>query len=65
MIVIKDLSHSLGNKVVLKDINLEIPNNTILGIVGINGAGKSTFLRLLSGVYLRSEEHTSELQSLY
>ena len=52
MIEINNLSHSLGNKTVLKDINLEIADNTILGIVGINGAGKSTLLRLMAGVYL-------------
>ena len=52
MIKINNLSHSLGTKTVLKEINLEITNNTILGIVGINGAGKSTFLRLLAGVYI-------------
>ena len=52
MIEIRNMSHSLGGKIVLKDINLEIPSNTILGVVGINGAGKSTLLRLLSGVYL-------------
>lgn len=55
MIEIRGLSHSLGDKLVLYDINLEIPDNTILGIVGINGAGKSTLLRLLSGVYLPDE----------
>lgn len=52
MIEIKNMSHTLGNKTVLFDINLSIPDNTVLGIVGINGAGKSTLLRLLSGVYL-------------
>ena len=52
MIEINNLSHSLGEKTVLKDITLEITDNTILGIVGINGAGKSTLLRLLAGVYL-------------
>jgi len=52
MIRIKDLSHSLGGCVVLKDVNLEIPDGTVMGLVGINGAGKSTLFRLLSGVYV-------------
>lgn len=51
MIEIKGLSHSFGSKIVLDNIDLTIPEGTILGIVGINGAGKSTLLRLLSGVY--------------
>lgn len=55
MIEIKNLTHRLGGKIVLKEINLCIPDNTVLGIVGINGAGKSTLLRLLSGVYIPDE----------
>lgn len=51
MIEIRNMSHSLGERLVLRDINLSITDNTVLGIVGINGAGKSTLLRLLSGVY--------------
>ena len=52
MIEIKDLAHGFGDKVVLDHINLIVPDHTIMGLVGINGAGKSTFLRLLSGVYI-------------
>ncbi|MBQ8344515.1 MAG: ABC transporter ATP-binding protein [Clostridia bacterium] len=51
MIEIKNLSHSLGDKTVLKDINLTFPENRIFGLVGVNGAGKSTLLRCMSAVY--------------
>lgn len=51
MIEIKGLTHSFGTKLVLNNIELTIPDGTVLGLVGINGAGKSTLLRLLSGVY--------------
>lgn len=51
MIEIKGLSHSFGTKQVLKDVEMTIPDGTIMGLVGINGAGKSTLLRLISGVY--------------
>lgn len=51
MIEIKGLSHSFGTKLVLNNINLTVPDGTVLGIVGINGAGKSTLLRLLAGIY--------------
>ena len=52
MIEIKGLTHGFGKKIVLDNIDLTVPDHTIMGLVGINGAGKSTFLRLLSGVYL-------------
>ncbi len=35
----------------LKNLNCEIPEGCIYGLVGSNGAGKSTFLRLISGIY--------------
>lgn len=51
MITITNLSKSLNDFLALKDITLTIPSGTVLGLVGSNGSGKSTFLRLLSGVY--------------
>jgi ribose transport system ATP-binding protein len=36
---------------VLDDISIEIRRGEILGIVGENGAGKSTFLKILAGIY--------------
>ena len=51
MIEVRGICHSFGPKVVLKDINVTLNNGTIVGLVGVNGAGKSTFLRILAGVY--------------
>ncbi|MDO9629431.1 MAG: ABC transporter ATP-binding protein [Acholeplasmataceae bacterium] len=52
MINVKNINKSFGEIHVLKDINLTLEKGSIFGLVGINGAGKSTFLRLLSGVLI-------------
>ncbi len=51
MIEVKGLNHSFGKHQVLENINITLPERTVMGLVGINGAGKSTLLRLISGVY--------------
>lgn len=38
-----------GNKVILDQASFEIPRGKSLGVLGVNGAGKSTFLRMISG----------------
>ena len=48
MIKVFNLSKNFGQFNALKNINLEVNNGEILGLLGENGAGKSTFLRILS-----------------
>ncbi len=44
----QDFSHFFGTKQTLKNINLDVQPNEILGIIGPAGSGKSTFLRSLN-----------------
>lgn len=44
-----------GETVILKDINMEIFENDTLGIVGKNGVGKTTLLKIICGLYKLSE----------
>ncbi|NER85185.1 MAG: ATP-binding cassette domain-containing protein [Leptolyngbya sp. SIO1D8] len=46
----KNLNFSYGKQQVLKDIDLRVPENTIFGFLGANGAGKSTTIRILLGL---------------
>lgn len=51
MIRTENLSKKFGNFTALKDVSCSISKGSIYGMVGSNGAGKSTFLRLINGVY--------------
>lgn len=50
MIEIKNLSLKYGGREVLKDLNLNIDSGKIIGLVGENGTGKSTLMRVLTGL---------------
>lgn len=47
---IRNLYVSLGNNLVLEDINLQVRHGEFLGIIGPNGGGKSTLLRSILGL---------------
>ena len=47
---IKNLNFSFGSKKILKNINLIIKKNNIIGIVGKSGSGKSTLANLIVGI---------------
>ena len=49
MITVKGVSVEFGGNVLFKDVNLTIGNGEKIGLIGRNGSGKSTFLKLLLG----------------
>lgn len=51
MISVKGLTKKFDDYKALEEVTCDIPEGCIYGMVGSNGAGKSTFLRLISGVY--------------
>lgn len=50
MISVKNVNKFFGEKQVLKDVNIEINEGEIFGIIGHSGAGKSTILRCMNGL---------------
>ena len=49
MITVQNLAIQFGKRVLYKDVNLKFTNGNIYGVIGANGAGKSTFLKAISG----------------
>ena len=49
MITVTDLCLKFSEKPLFKDVNLKFTPGNCYGIIGANGAGKSTFLKILSG----------------
>ncbi|MBQ3544804.1 MAG: ABC transporter ATP-binding protein [Lachnospiraceae bacterium] len=51
MISVNNVSKKFEDFYALNNVSCNIPKGAVYGMVGSNGAGKSTFLRLISGVY--------------
>ena len=51
MIEVNNVSFEIDGRTILNDINLNIPEGKIYGIIGPNGVGKTTLLRCLTGIY--------------
>jgi len=49
MLSVSNISLKFGEKPLFKDVNLKFTPGNCYGIIGANGAGKSTFLKILSG----------------
>jgi energy-dependent translational throttle protein EttA len=49
VISVKGLKKSYDGRILYENLNLDIPKNAIVGIIGPNGVGKSTLFRILTG----------------
>lgn len=49
LLIAENINKSYGEKTLLKEISINIDEKQKIGIIGINGCGKSTFLKILSG----------------
>lgn len=57
IIKIEHLSHKYSSSWAIRDINMEINHSGIVGLLGSNGAGKSTTMNILCGVLNQTEGH--------
>ncbi|AHE63051.1 ABC-F family ATP-binding cassette domain-containing protein [Borrelia parkeri] len=49
MITVSNLEVAFGERILFKDVNIKFSSGNCYGIIGANGAGKSTFLKVLGG----------------
>jgi len=50
VISLRDINFSYGSKQILKDVHLNIPRGSFLGLVGPNGGGKTTLIKVMLGM---------------
>lgn len=59
MISVSNLSLRYGKRTLFEDVNLKFTHGNCYGVIGANGAGKSTFLKILSGEVNQTSGHVS------
>jgi ABC-2 type transport system ATP-binding protein len=57
VVAIKNLTRRFGSKLALDGVSLDVPRGSVFGLVGENGAGKTTFIKHILGL-LRAESGT-------
>ena len=59
----KNISKSYNGKIILNNISLKLPSTGIFGVLGKNGAGKTTFLAMLMGLISPSSGEPADIIS--
>lgn len=59
MITVSDVSLQFSDKKLFEEVNLKFNSGNCYGLIGANGAGKSTFLKIISGEIEPSQGHVS------
>ena len=49
MIEVRGLTKEYGSKKALDDVSFSVPKGQVLGLLGLNGAGKSTTMNIIAG----------------
>ena len=50
MIKVENISRSVKSKILFRNISFDLPNNKITGLLGANGAGKTSLFKALAGL---------------
>ena len=59
MLQVTDVSLRFGDRKLFEDVNIKFTEGNCYGLIGANGAGKSTFLKILSGELDAQSGHVS------
>ena len=59
MLSVSNLSVQFGKRVLFDEVNTSFNSGNCYGIIGANGAGKSTFLKILAGVLDPTSGHVN------
>ena len=64
LMTVENISKSFGEKVVLNNISFGIETGDKIGIIGVNGTGKSTLLKILAGVESADDGSITKMRGL-